>query len=153
MAEVLKSYWRFERALPVIAKIEEVGAKHGRASTEGRRRWQPHAIQRRLSEEERASIVREYTEGARAGQLAEAFGISETAVLDLLKRAGVPRRNGKLNPEQVAEMRRLRESGWTYASIGSQFGVTKTAAMKRLSGMKAMEVDGRGWGSGSRAGG
>lgn len=74
-----------------------------------------------------------YEAGATVLGLAESYGVPETTMRDFFHRECIViRPQGKVTPEQVEEMARLRERGWTYKEIGDQFGVTRHAVMNRL---------------------
>ncbi len=52
---------------------------------------------------------------------------------DFLARSGIViRPEGKITPDGVLEMVRLREAGWTYREIGDKFDVTRYAVAMRL---------------------
>lgn len=111
-----------------VAALAEVREDHATASG-----YTPHAVTRRFSPEQLRQILVEYQAGEGCTSLSRRYGISENAVLALLERAGVPRRPlGRFTPDDVAEMRRLRQAGWTYREIGEKFGVTKVAVSRRL---------------------
>ena len=80
------------------------------------------------------AMVSAYESGSTAKQVAERFGVSESALLVRLGEVGVIRPKAKITPEQVDEMVRLRGAGWTYREISDQFGVTRQAVSRRLEG-------------------
>lgn len=82
-----------------------------------------------------AALVADYVSGLSASQVADKYGVSLTTVLDRLRKAGVTRPLGKVTPEDVVEMARLRQAGWTYREIGERYGVTRHAVAMRLSRM------------------
>lgn len=125
---------RYSNSVVTGVKIE-----HARAEAErqvrvgGSRRWQPHALKRRFSAARLEQLIADYRSGMGCVVLAQKYGVSENAVLAQLRRAGVElRSSGKVTPDDVVEMRRLRQEGWTYQAIGEKFGVTRMAVKRRL---------------------
>lgn len=116
-----------------------VKVEHARTEAErqvragGSRRWQPHALKRRFSAARLEQLVADYRSGMGCVVLAQKYGVSENAVLAQLRRAEVElRQPGKVTPDDVVEMRRLRQLGWTYQAIGEKFGMTRVAVRRRL---------------------
>jgi predicted DNA-binding protein YlxM (UPF0122 family) len=65
--------------------------------------------------------------------LAEQFGISRTAVKELLHREGVNvRRPQGLLTEDVPEAARLYESGWLLREIADKFSASQESVRRRL---------------------
>lgn len=77
-------------------------------------------------------MTRQYAEGEGSTVLARRYGISENGVLAHLERSGVPRRHGKVTAQDVVEMARLREAGWTYRRIAQEYGLTRRSVSRRL---------------------
>jgi DNA-directed RNA polymerase specialized sigma24 family protein len=65
-------------------------------------------------------------------QLAKKHGISKTAVLGLLRSAGVTIRHQPLTSDQVAEAIRLYQSGWSMARIADRIGRDDSLVHKTL---------------------
>lgn len=66
--------------------------------------------------------------------LARKYEISDSTVIKHLKAAGVQMRTGeKLTTEDMVEVRRLRDEGWTQQQIADRFGVTRSTVSIRLS--------------------
>jgi len=86
-----------------------------------RKSWRP------LDPSDEVKIVELYREG-RTTQLAAQFGVHRTIVSRAVERAGVPLRGVRPNKQQVAEMRRLRDSGETYAAIARVVGFSTQTA-------------------------
>lgn len=65
--------------------------------------------------------------------LARAYGVPETIMREFFRRVGIAMRpQGKVSSNEVVEMLRMREAGWTYRDIGERFGVTRSAVSLRL---------------------
>lgn len=130
-AELLARYSRHDVAAMRMKRIGKATAA-GEVRTVERKVWQRHAIARRLSSAQLASMRAEYERGEDSPLLAQRYGISENSVLAQLERCGVPRRHGRVSAEDVVEMARLREAGWTYRRIGERFGLTRRSVSRRL---------------------
>jgi hypothetical protein len=77
--------------------------------------------------------VRDYLAGEGCTVLSRRYGVSENGVVYQLRRSGVAvRPRGKVTNQQVEQMRKLRDSGWTYQAIGDLFGITRSAVKLRL---------------------
>lgn len=131
MAELLARYSRHDVAAMRMKRVREATAG-GEIRTVDRSLWQPHAITRRLSAAQLATMRAEYERGEDSPVLAQRYGISENGVLAHLQRCGVPRRHGKVSAEDIVEMARLREAGWTYRQIGEKYGLTRRSVSRRL---------------------
>ena len=95
--------------------------------------WHRHALARRLPPERLDQLVADYQAGDGCTTLAARYGVSENGVLAHLARCGVERRGpGKVSLDDVVEMARLCQAGWTYQAIGERFGVTRVAVKRRL---------------------
>jgi hypothetical protein len=44
-------------------------------------------------------------------------------------------RHGKLTPEEVIELKKLRSEGWTYPKLGVRFGITSESARLIVKGV------------------
>lgn len=90
-------------------------------------------VRRRL-EEQRDALVADYLSGMGSVVLARKYEISDSTVIKHLKAAGVQMRTGeKLTTEDMVEVRRLRDEGWTQQQIADRFGVTRSTVSIRLS--------------------
>jgi len=87
-----------------------------------RKSWRP------LDPSQEVKIVELYREGRTTTQLAVQFGVHRTTVSRAVERAGVPLRGVRPNKQQVAEMRRLRDAGETYAAIARVVGFSTQTA-------------------------
>jgi DNA-binding transcriptional regulator LsrR (DeoR family) len=93
----------------------------------------PHATARRLGSSSVAALIAGYEGGATCAQLAEAYGISQTAVKDLLHRQGVQlRRPLGLSAEEINAATDLYEAGWLLREIAAKFGVSQETVRRRL---------------------
>lgn len=132
MAEVVRSYSNFERTSVTVTRIRSRASKADPRPIEPAP-WQPHALEVRLGREVVQQILCEYRAGDGCTVLSRRHRVSENAILALLNREGVTLRpSGKVTPEDVVEMGRLRQEGWTYWAIGVKFGVTRVAVSRRL---------------------
>lgn len=87
----------------------------------------PHYVaMRKTTPEQDAEIVRRYVAGESASTLAVAFGFrGPHSVLQRVRKAGQSvaargNRNRDLTPEQVSEVLRLRDLGWTQEAIAAE---------------------------------
>ncbi|MBM6403518.1 hypothetical protein JQN72_04580 [Phycicoccus sp. CSK15P-2] len=80
-----------------------------------------------------AEVRADYEAGMGCVVLARKYGLPENTMLDWLHRQGIEvRTHGKLAPDDVVEIRRLQEEGWTQQRIADRFGVTRAAVSLRL---------------------
>lgn len=78
-------------------------------------------------------MVADYLAGMGSVVLGRKYGVVDSTVIKHLKAAGVQMRTGeKLTAEDMVEVRRLRQMGWTQQRIADQFGVTRSAVSIRL---------------------
>ena len=134
MAEVLGRYSNDKAAQGRMGRaVEGLSLNPSNEARPSKSRWKRHALRKRLSPEEKATLVQRYIEGEASPVLAKAFGLSENGVLAQLRRSGVKLRPlGKVTPADVHEMRRLRARGLTYQAIGDRYGITRVSVSKRL---------------------
>ncbi len=78
--------------------------------------WRP------LDPSDEVKIVELYQSGRTTTQLAAQFGVHRTTVSRAVERAGVSLRGIRPTEQQIAEMRRLRDVGETYAAIAREVG-------------------------------
>ncbi len=101
----------------------------------GRRqaRRRPHALPRRLGSSTVAALIGAYEEGSTTAQLAEHYGVSRTAVKDLLHTHGAAvRRPAGLSVDEIDEAADLYESGWLLREIGAKFEVDRETVRRKL---------------------
>lgn len=133
MAEVLGRY----------AKLSTTGvrATKARVAAEQNRRpmpWKSPELRgvtrvRRVLATQIGSMVTDYAAGMGSVQIARKYGVSDSTVLVHLKASGVEiRPPGKLSPDDMAEVRRLRSQGWTHQQLADRFGVSRAAVSLRL---------------------
>lgn len=85
----------------------------------------------RLSATQAIAMLAEYqATSISANALAKKYGIHSQTVLDHLKRAGIDSRKNrvKISAEQLPEVQRLRQQGWTWARIGEKYDCTAMTA-------------------------
>jgi transposase-like protein len=87
----------------------------------------PRQTQRRLSQEEVASLLNAYHEGASLKDLARDFQIHRATVAAHLDRQGMTSHRHGLNPDQIEDAIRLYSEGLSLATIAERFGVYPTS--------------------------
>ena len=93
----------------------------------------PHAVVRRLGLSTVLALIEAYEAGSTTAKLAERYGISRTAVKDLLHAHGVTvRRPAGLNARDVYKAARLYESGWLLREIAEKFDVSRDDVRRKL---------------------
>jgi len=93
----------------------------------------PQVVARRLGSSSVAALIRSYEAGATTTQLAQQYGVSATAVKDLLHcRDVVVRRRVGLQPLEVDEAVRFYESGWQLREIAQKFDASQENVRRRL---------------------
>jgi hypothetical protein len=131
MAEVLERYSKLQSLPKRLERIRK--AVNSSPPRPPETPWEPQALNRRLPADELEQIILEYQAGVGATTLALVHGVSENGLRGHLTRSGIAIRPlGKLTPEQVAELRRLRSEGWTLQAIADRYGVTRHAVRHRL---------------------
>jgi len=83
---------------------------------------------RRLNLAQVDLLVAGYRKGKTVYELAADFGIARQTVSLILKRNGVPMRMQGLRDDQRTEVAELRAQGWSYARLGTRFGVNASTA-------------------------
>jgi transcriptional regulator with XRE-family HTH domain len=90
-------------------------------------------------------LLERYEQGATTAQLAESYGISRTAVKDLLHRQGVAvRRPVGLGAGEIDEAVRLYRAGWLLREIAEKFGVSQETMRRKLLGRGVVMPSGHG---------
>ncbi|ALX03441.1 hypothetical protein AERYTH_01365 [Aeromicrobium erythreum] len=88
---------------------------------------------RRGLEEQRDAMVADYLSGKGSVLLARKYGLVDSTVIKHLKASGVRMRTGeKLTSEDMIEVSRLRQSGWSHQRIADQFGANRSTVSPRL---------------------
>jgi hypothetical protein len=125
---------RYSRLQTVSKRLERIRlAVDSSPSRSPEEPWEPHALSRRLPADELEQIIQEYEAGIGATTLALFHGVSENGLRGHLTRSGVVIRPlGRVSVDNVAEMARLRDAGWTYRAIGKRFCITRSAVSLRL---------------------
>jgi hypothetical protein len=97
-------------------------------------RRRPQRAEDRLGPDGVAQLVADYQCGRSTKWLQQTYGLSQGAVLRLLDRSGVPRRQRGLTDEQVKAAIRLYARDWSLTRIGDHFDkhhtVVKNALMR-----------------------
>ena len=103
----------------------------GKATSEGG--GEPRAVARRLGSSSIAALIEAYESGSTTAKLAEQYGISRTAVRDLLHARGVAlRRPRGLGSKDIAEAARLYDTGWLLRETAEKFDVSQENVRRRL---------------------
>ena len=89
-------------------------------------------VQRRLTLEQQADVVRRYEAGAQMSYLATHFGVHRSTVSAILKRNRVSTRKSGLSANQIDEAAVLYRQGKSLAVIGSELGVDAGTVHDRL---------------------
>lgn len=93
---------------------------------------QPFKLARRLTDEDRAAIVKRYQDGATAEAVGQQYEISKASVLRILDEAGVKRRLQRMDEAEVAEAMRLYTTGLSLAHVGERLGRDASTVHKAL---------------------
>jgi len=89
-------------------------------------------VQRRLTLEQQAEVVRRYQAGAQMKYLAQHFGVHRSTVGAILKRHSVEPRRPELSSEQIQHAVLIYAQGKSLAVIGSELGVDAGTVHDRL---------------------
>ena len=89
-------------------------------------------VQRRLTLEQQAEVVRRYQAGAQMKYLAQHYRIHRRTVSAILKRHGVEPRRQELSSEQIQHAVLMYAQGNSLAVIGSKLGVDAGTVHDRL---------------------
>jgi predicted DNA-binding protein YlxM (UPF0122 family) len=89
-------------------------------------------VQRRLTLEQQAVVVRRYQAGAQMGYLAQHYRIHRRTVSAILKRHGVEPRRQELSSEQIQHAVLMYAQGNSLAVIGSTLCVDTSTVHDRL---------------------
>jgi DNA-directed RNA polymerase specialized sigma24 family protein len=95
-------------------------------------RESPRRARRRLTDAEVQALLKAYQAGTSSLNLAKSYGISKQKVLSLLAQHGVERRCQPMTESQVAEAKRLYESGLSVSAISQRLGVPWTTVQRAL---------------------
>lgn len=130
MAEVVRGYYRYDATPRVLCRVRRAKTREVSGDSVS---WQPHAVFSRPRPHDVAQIGTQYEAGDGCTVLSRRWTLSENAVLALLRSQSVTLRPaGKVTAEDVVQMRRLRERGWTYRAIGEKYMITRMAVSRRL---------------------
>ena len=133
MAEVLGRYSNLGPSGERVTKATDAAQRQKRPEP-----WQAPVLTgitrvRQAVRGREAAILAAYAAGTGCTTLARQYGLSETTMLDWLRRQGAAIRTyGTLAPQATPEMVRLRQDGWSLRQIGEKYGVTRQAVAMRL---------------------
>lgn len=105
----------------------------------------PLQRQRRLEPDAVAELVAGWEDGASQKELIDRYRISRSALMEHLRRAGVPKRRPFLKPEQVTEAAQFYASGWSLARIGQRLLVAPHTVATALRDAGVTIRPRRGW--------
>ena len=91
-----------------------------------------HKLRQRLSDETVASLVQDYKGGASLTELQKTYVLSRGSVQQLLREAGVRRRQKSLTDRHVSKLVERYGSGLTIREIASEQEVPKTTVQDAL---------------------
>ena len=116
-----------------FADLRKQVAGSGVRSNERRSRRQkaPHG----LGVGEISDLVQAYRDGRTVNELARQFGVHRQTAAGVLDAAGVPRRRRPLSPAQVSRAVILRQSGWTFAAMGTELGCDPSTVWRALAAL------------------
>lgn len=118
----------------IATRLERILSGRGRDRPPARPTRSPRRLSR-LTGDEVAELGRLRQDGAEINDLAARFGLSRSAVMANLERAGVPGRRwpGRtLSPDELMLARELYESGLSLADVGEQLGVDRRYLRRAL---------------------
>jgi hypothetical protein len=118
------------RSLKALQKLRDKAESGARAITSTSRT--AYRIDRRLGSERVANIIAAYKAGATASSIATDHGVSQTALVQLLRDAGVPIRRQALTEDQVAQIVDLYEQGASTYEIERATGIPKSTVGRAL---------------------
>lgn len=93
---------------------------------------QVQRVDRRLSAETIAELVRAYRGGASTTELRRQYDLSQGSIIKLLHEHGVAMRGQGLTDDDVAAAATLYRDGATLAQLGERFGVSPNAVRRAL---------------------
>lgn len=118
------------RSLKALSRLRDAGVAGSRER--GEEKPAPHRFRRRLDESARRQIVAKYRQGATAKAIADSYGISKTALIALLRDAGVAIRRQPLSEDQLAHIVRRYEAGDSIYAIERATGIPKSSVGRAL---------------------
>jgi lambda repressor-like predicted transcriptional regulator len=77
--------------------------------------------QRRLTAAEAVAVAQEYLAGATMRELARRFNVHRTTISSCLHQLAVPLRRQGLREDDLAELARLYQEGWSLARLGEKY--------------------------------
>lgn len=88
-------------------------------------------VQKRLDGQKIAQLVAAHEAGAGVKELGRQFGIHRRTASDILRREGALRAPG-IQPDDLPEVVRLYEQGWSLARLGDRFHVAPDTVGRAL---------------------
>lgn len=92
----------------------------------------PRNLKRRLSRQEVAEIVSRYNAGHNTPALARDYGIAKSALLQLLRKEGVPLRKQAITSADAKQAARLYKRGLSITEIVERIGYSYSTVRKSL---------------------
>jgi DNA invertase Pin-like site-specific DNA recombinase len=118
------------RSLKALQKLRDKAAAGSRTAAPPSRTI--YRIDRRLGAEKIAAIVAHYQAGATARSIANEHNVSHTALVQLLRDAGVSIRRQALTKEQTATISDLYQRGASTYEIAQATGIPKSTVGRLL---------------------
>jgi DNA invertase Pin-like site-specific DNA recombinase len=118
------------RSLKALQKLRDKAGSSSRAPASTSRTV--YRIDRRLGSEKVAAIITAYKNGATARSIATEHNVSHTALVQLLRDAGVPIRRQPLTGVQIQQARDLRAQGLSIAKTATELGLARESIRRAL---------------------
>jgi AraC-like DNA-binding protein len=114
---------------PDVAKLLERAPVAERESAAEYRPWR---VEQRLGVDGVAEVIAAYEAGASVPELQQRFGSSKSALVRILREAGVEMRRQPVGEEDLAAMVKLYESGLSIREVAANLGFPKTTVQNAL---------------------
>lgn len=113
-----------------LRKLAEVGDRDDGLSAPVS--YQPHGLSRRLGAKKVEDIIRRYEAGESARSLSEKFGVSTSAITNLLRDNAVVVKGGRVSDADARKMAKEYEAGHTITELEKQFKLSHGAVLRAL---------------------
>lgn len=133
MAEVLGRYSNLSATGFTVTKLRNLAENHRR--TEAWKAPEPRGQRRtrHILAGKEADVRADYDAGVDCVALAQKYGLPVSTMLAWLHREGIELRSGgKLTPQDVHKVAKLRADGWTYQAIGERYGCSRFTVANTL---------------------
>ena len=92
----------------------------------------PKRVIHRLSQAEIEAMVADYAAGIRIPDLVERFQVDQTTVQKYVRKAGLPRRSGRVTPNKIEEVISLYRTGRSVDWIAERLDVSDSTVRRTL---------------------